>query len=80
MTDELNKHDYSEPAAVMTLRDHIAVQAMASIISKLEVRGVNFSGDVGQENVSEADRDNIMDSVSRGAYRYADAMLRARKK
>ncbi len=52
MTDELNKHDYSEPAAVMTLRDHIAVQAMASIISKLEVRGVNFSGDVGQENVS----------------------------
>lgn len=57
----------------MSLRDWFAGQAMAAIISKLEL-GREFVGDPE----SEAWRKLTQDCVANGAYLYADAMLAQR--
>lgn len=51
----------------ITLRDHIAIEAMAAIISKM-------SYEVGMPDELRERKNQI----ARGAYSYADAMLEAR--
>ena len=63
---------------LMSLRDRIAVEAMAAIIAKIPLVGYNFSGDVSQRNVPYAEKKAIMHAVALGAYDYADAMLEER--
>lgn len=52
----------------MTLRDYFAAKAMQGIISKMP-----FYLDEKQE------LEKILNSISKGAYSYADAMLKARE-
>ena len=62
----------------MTLRDWLAAKAMAAIISKIELMGVNPPSSSGAASVSDEHRDAIMRCVAVGAYNYADAMLAER--
>lgn len=60
------------------LRDKIAMAAMAAIISKMDLGGVNPPSGTGATGMDAESRDEIMSAVSVGAYRYADAMMRYR--
>ena len=62
--------EYSYPG--MSLRDYFAAKAMQGIISNTDaVNGLKLDPDrVGQK---------LKDAISQSAYRYADAMLEARK-
>jgi len=62
----------------MALRDYFAGQALAAIIGKLDLCGVNPPTGTGATGHSIASRIDIMAAVSTGAYHYADAMLAAR--
>lgn len=57
----------------MKLRDTIALEAMKIIMSGFESETVEFSIDVDEEAQREFE-----DSIARGAYMMADAMMRVR--
>lgn len=59
------------------LLDSFAKEAMAAIISKMQLFG--GSGKWGAKGVSAADGDEIVEKVAGGAYLYARAMMKARK-
>lgn len=63
----------------MTLRDWFAGQALAAIIAKHPAMGNEVAPDIGVTVMSFGDADLIYRAMANGAYRYADAMLEARK-
>lgn len=60
------------------LRDEFASRAMAAIISKIKL--YDNHSDTGMGEFADDGRASmVFDAVARGAYSYADAMMRARK-
>lgn len=62
----------------MPLRDYFAAKAMQAIIAKLPLHGHNSLSGVDAVDCDIIKRDIIRSEVCRGAYNYADAMIKAR--
>lgn len=67
-----NTFPVQEPVKGMSLRDYFAAKAMQSLIAKMPL-------DITVSKEDEHIHDVKFDSVTRGAYRYADAMIKARE-
>ena len=71
------KSDYGmQGAEGMSLRDYIAIKAMAALIAKIPL--FDRHGDYGPKTPTSLDFHQVRRDVSQSAYDYADAMLEQR--
>lgn len=80
MTEQREDGGPAFPHDGMSMRDWFAGQALAAIIAKHHPMGEPGTPDTGREIVPHGTAQDIMKSIARGAYRYADAMIEARSK
>ena len=68
--------DIDGPASALTVREYIAVHAMAAIISKQPPCGTGgFAETVGVKGFSQNEAKEVMEAIAHGAVRYADCLI-----